>query len=246
MTTTRRAMEGPARLLLPLYGLALLAGGLVAAGICGWMPLLSPQISATLTLADPNAELPVPKQHTVFRSSTTHATGIEIPLRIGLETHVQAQLKDVLAFYRTELAKRGWQEKPDSAVIAADHAQLAFVTPKGPATLKLGRAKDETTVDLTQRNTEAVARANFLPLPGQARLIFGYLAPDMASLMINDQTIRIAGGENHPQMLDLPPGTYPYKVVLSGYAVRSDTITIASGETWSLKLDDDKQPDQIY
>ncbi|WP_445218816.1 hypothetical protein ACKWRH_00035 [Bradyrhizobium sp. Pa8] len=246
MTTVRRGTKVPARWRLFVCGLALLAGGLVAASAGGWMPHPSLQTSAVLTPADPNADMPVPKQHSFSSSNTTHATGIEVPLRVGLETHVQAQLSDVLAFYRTELAKRGWEEKPDGAVVAADHVQLAFASPKGPATLKLGRAKDETIVSLVQRNTEAAAKANFLPIAGQARLIFGYLVADVASLMINDQTVKIAGGVNHPQALDLPPGTYSYKLVLSGYPVRTDSITVASGETWSLTLDDDKKPDQIY
>jgi len=244
MTTVRRVMRGPARWLLPLCGLALLAGGLVAASAGRWMPHPSPQTSAALIPADPDADLPVPKQHNFSSSNTTHVTGVEIPLRVGLEAHVPAQLSDVLAFYRRELAKRGWEERPEGTVVAADHAQLAFVSPKGPATLKLGRAKDETNVDLVQRNTEAAAKANLLPKPGQARLIFGYLAPDVASLVINDQTIKIAGGENHPQTLDLPPGTYSYKLVVSGYTLRTDTITVASGEAWSLS--DDKKPDQVY
>ncbi len=247
MRTARRVMRGPARWLLPLCGLALLAGGLVAASAGGWLPHPSPQTSAALTPADPDADMPVPKQHSFFSSNTSRATGIEVPLRVGLETHVQAELSDVLAFYRTELAKRGWEEKPDGTVIAADHAQLAFVSPKGPATLKLGRAKGETTVSLVQRNTEAAAKANFLPMPGQARLIFGYLVPDVASLAINDQTIKIAGGANHPQTLDLPPGTYSYELLVSGHLAHTGTITVASGETWALELgDDDKKPDQIY
>ncbi|SEO22132.1 hypothetical protein SAMN05443254_12223 [Bradyrhizobium sp. OK095] len=239
-------MRGPTRWLLPLCGFALLAGSLVAASAVGWMPHPSPLTSAALTPANPDADMPVPKQNNFFSSNTTHTTGIEVPLRVGLEAHVQAQLSDVLAFYRTELAKRGWEEKPDGAVVAADHAQLAFAAPKGPATLKLGRAKDETTVSLVQRNTEAAAKANVLPMPGRARLIFGYLVPNVASLTINDQTIEIAGGENHPQMLDLPPGTYSYELVVSGYRLRTDTITVASGEAWSISFDDDKKPDQIY
>ena len=86
-----------------------------------------------------------------------------------------------------------------------------------------------------------------LPTSGKARLIFGYLVPDVASLTINDQTIEIAGGVNHPQMLDLPPGTYPYALQVSGHRLRSDTITVAAGETWSLRFDDDdRKSDQIY
>ena len=173
--------------------------------------------------------------------------GIEVPLRLELKAQVPAELSDVLAFYRAELGKRGWQEKPEGAMVAADRAQLAFASPKGPGTLKLGRDKGETTIKLVQRNTEAAAKANFLPMPGQARVIFGYLVPDVASLTINDQTIEIEGGVNHPQMLDLPPGTYPYELQVSGHRLRSDTITVAAGETWSLRFDDDdRKSDQIY
>ena len=138
-------------------------------------------------------------------------------------------------------------ELPDDAIIAADRVQLAFISPKGPAVLKLGRAKGETTISLAQRNPEATAKADVLPTSGQARLIFGYLRPDVASLVINAQIIEIAGGENHPQTLDLPPGTYSYQLLLAGRPVHTDTITVAAGEAWSLQLgDDDRKPDQIY
>ncbi|WP_458191682.1 hypothetical protein [Bradyrhizobium sp. UFLA05-153] len=224
----KRATNVPARWRLWVCGLALLTS-------CSQEPL---------TAADPNADMPVPTRasHTSF--STTHKTGIEVPLQLELKAHVPAELSDVLAFYRTELGKHGWREKPAGAMVAADRARLVFASPKGPGMLTLDHAKGETTVSLVQRNTEAAAKANFLPISGQARLIFGYLVPDVASLVINDQTIKIAGGENHPQVLDLPPGTYSYQLLVSGHLVRTDTITLASGETWDLH--DDKEPSQIY
>ncbi|WP_349629570.1 hypothetical protein [Bradyrhizobium guangdongense] len=173
---------------------------------------------------------------------------IEAPVRFELKGTVKASLSDVLAFYRAELGKRNWQEKPDDAVVTADRVRLAFTSPKGPALLTLERAKQETNgkteVSLVQRNAEAAAKANVLPISGQARLVFGYLVPDVASLVINDRTIKIAGGENHPQMLDLPPGTYSYELLVSGRPVRTDTVTIASGEAWSLH--DDRKPSQVY
>lgn len=246
MRTVRLGAKAPARWRAFGCGLALLASCMLAATAGVWMPYLATQSSLALTPADPDADMPVPKQHDFSRSSTTRMTGIEVPLRVGLEARVPAELGAVLAFYRTELAKRGWAEQPDGAVVAADHVQLAFAAPKGPGTLSLGRAKGETTVNLVQRNTEAAARANVLPVPGQARLIFGYLVPDVASLTINDQTIKIAGGANHPQVLDLPPGTYSYQLLVSGHPVRTDSITVTSGEAWSLSLGDDKAPDRIY
>jgi hypothetical protein len=191
--------------------------------------------------------MPVPTRASHSSHSTSHASGIETPFRIELKAQVPAELSDVLAFYRTELRKRGWQEKPEGAMVAADHALLVFASPKGPGTLTLDRTKDQTNVDLVQRNTEVAAKANFLPISGQARLIFGYLVPDVATLAINNEIIAIAGGANHPQMLDLPPGKYPYTLLVSGRRVRSDTITVAAGETWGLRFDDDnKKPDQIY
>jgi catechol 2,3-dioxygenase-like lactoylglutathione lyase family enzyme len=191
--------------------------------------------------------MPVPTRASHSSFSSTRVNGVDVPLRLELKAEVPAELNDVLAFYRAELGKRGWQEKPDGAVIAADRALLVFASPKGPGTLTLDRAKGETIVDLVQRNTEAAARANFLPVPGQARLIFGYRVPDVASLAINDQTIKIAGGVNHPQTLDLPPGTYPYELHVSGHLVHTDSITLAAGQAWFLRLsDDDGKSDQIY
>ena len=228
MTMVKRGANVAARWWLLVCALILLAS-------CSQEPLAA---------ADPHADMPVPTRssHTSFR--TTHAHGAEAPLRTEIEARVPAGLSEVLAFYRRELGQRGWQEKPDDALMAADRVQLAFVSPKGPAVLKLGRAKGETTVSLAQRNPEAAAKADVLPTSGQARLVFGYLRPDAASLVINDQTIKIAGGENHPQTLDLPPGTYSYELRVSGLRVRTDTVTLASGEAWGLS--DDKKPSQIY
>ncbi|MDN5002924.1 hypothetical protein ACFQZO_19005 [Bradyrhizobium sp. GCM10027634] len=188
--------------------------------------------------------MPVPTRASHSSFSTSRASGVETPFRVELKAQVPAELNDVLAFYRTELGKRGWQEKPEGTMVAADRALLVFASPKGPGTLTLDRAKGETTVDLVQRNTEVAAKANFLPTAGQARLIFGYLRPNVASLIINDQTIEIAGGENHPQTLDLPPGTYRYELRAFGLLLRADTVTLAAGEAWDLS--DDKKPSQIY
>lgn len=228
MTTVKRGTKVPARWWLLVSGLMLLAG-------CSQKPL---------TAADSHADMPVPTRASHSSYSTSRASGIETPFRVELKAQVPAELSDVLGFYRTELGKRGWQEKPEGARVATDRALLVFASPKGPGTLTLDRTKGETNVDLVQRNTEVAAKANFLPASGQARLIFGYLRPDVASLVINDQTIEIAGGENHPQTLDLPPGTYSYQLLVSGLRVRADTITVASGEAWSLS--DDKKPEQIY
>ncbi|MGY3428086.1 heme A synthase [Bradyrhizobium sp. F1.13.4] len=67
MATVRRMMRGPARRLLPLCGVVLLAGGLAAASAGGWIPHPWPQTSAALTPADPGADMPVPEATQLLR-----------------------------------------------------------------------------------------------------------------------------------------------------------------------------------
>jgi hypothetical protein len=238
MTTVRRGTNVPARWRLFVCGLALLASCPLPAQAESWVPYLSRLWAGPLRL-DPDAALPAPTRISFRSINTIHTDGIRAPLRRELTARIPAELGDVLVFYRTELAKLGWQEEAPGAAIAAERVELTFTSPEGPATLKLDRAKGETTVSLVQRNTEAAAKADILPMPGKARLIFGYLVPDVASLAIDDQTIKIAGGAGHPQALDLPPGTYSYQLLLSGHPVVTKTITVAKGEAWDLELGSD-------
>ena len=53
----------------------------------------------------------MPKQHSSTSLGTAKLPGIEAPFRRELEASVPAGLSDVLAFYRSELTKLGWQEK---------------------------------------------------------------------------------------------------------------------------------------
>ncbi|MGY3295426.1 hypothetical protein ACVWWP_008493 [Bradyrhizobium sp. LM3.6] len=151
-----------------------------------------------LTL-DPDSALPVPTQHSSTGVSSTKFPGSDQSFRSELEASIPAALGDVLAFYRTELTKRGWQEKADGATVTAERAELAFTSPEGPAVLKLGRARDETIVSLVQRNPQAAAKADIMPKAGQARLMLGNMGPKEASLTINNQTVKIAAGAGGPQ-----------------------------------------------
>ena len=244
MTSIRSGKKVPARWRRFACGIFLLASCPLAAQAGSWVPSL---LRAEPLKLEPDVDLPVPARISHRHFTSRYADGVKAPIRRTLSASIPAEFSDVLAFYRTELPKLGWQEVADGTVIAAEHAELSFTSPNGPAALKLGRAKDETTVELVQRDTQAAAKAHFLPVPGQARLIFGYLIPDVTSLVINEQTIEIAGGLNHPQTLDVPPGTYSYALRVSGHLVRTDTITVAADEAWSLRLsDDDNKSDRIY
>jgi len=202
---------------------------------------------------DPDSALPVPTQRSSTGLSSTKFPGSDQSFRTELEASIPAELGEVLAFYRAELTKRGWQEKTDGATVTAERAELAFTSPQGPAVLKLGRARDETIVSLVQRNPQAAAKADIMPKAGQARLMLGNMGPKEASLTINNQTVKIAAGAGGPQspkgpMLDLPPGKYQYALRLPGRPARTETLTVAAGDAWGLLVgpSGDVLPLQMY
>jgi hypothetical protein len=191
--------------------------------------------------ADAESALPVPKQHSSTSLGTAKLPGVDMPFRRQLEASVPAELSDVLAFYRAELTRLGWQEKPDGAAISADRVQITFASPQGPAMLKLGRANGETSVNLVQKNPEAATKADIMPKPGQAKLMLGNMGNTDAQLTINKQTIKVAAGAGGPQSpkgptLDLPPGKYQYSLKLAGRPARNDTLDIAAGDAWGLMV----------
>ncbi|MCJ9704350.1 hypothetical protein [Bradyrhizobium sp. SHOUNA76] len=202
---------------------------------------------------DPDSQLPVPTQRSSKSLATTKVPGGEAPLRRELTASIPAPLQDVLAFYRAELTKLGWQEKTEGATVSADRAQIDFTSPQGPAVLKLDRAKGETTVNLAQKNSDAAAKADIMPKAGQARLMLGNMGPNEASLTINKQTVKIAAGAGGPRspkgpMLDLPPGKYQYALRMPGQPARTEALTVAAGEAWGLLVgpSGDVLPLQMY
>ncbi|CCE01232.1 hypothetical protein [Bradyrhizobium sp. STM 3809] len=191
--------------------------------------------------ADPSSALPVPKERSATSLSTSKPPGFDTPVRLQLEASVPAELGAVLAFYRAELAKRGWQEKAEAAQVSADKARLAFTSPQGPAQLTLGRASGETSINLVQKNAEAAAKAEILPKPGQAKLMLGNIGEADAVLTINRQAIRIAAGTGSPRtpkgpLLDLPPGKYRYEIKIASRAPVRDTIELGAGDAWGLMV----------
>jgi hypothetical protein len=191
--------------------------------------------------AEPDSALPVPKQHTMSAMGTGKIPGSQDPFRRDLEASIPAELNTVLAFYRSELGKRGWKETAERAVIKPDQVQLAFAAPDGPAILKLGRSNGETSVNLAQKYPSAAAKAGVVPPPGQARLVFGNMGGNEVSLGINKQTIRIAasaGGPGSPDrpMLDLPPGKHLYSVKVGGGPARNGAVEVAADGAWGLMI----------
>jgi hypothetical protein len=203
--------------------------------------------------ADPDSALPVPKQRTMTSIGTAKMPGSDAPFRKELEASVPAELNTVLAFYRSELGKRGWQETAEGAVVKPDQAQLAFTSPDGPATLKLGHKNGETSVNLAQKYPAAAAKADVVPKPGQSKLMFGNIGKSDATVSINKQTIKIAAGAGgplspRPPMIDLPPGKYQYALKIGAGPARNNQIEIGAGDSWGVMIGPggDVLPLQMY
>ncbi|MGJ4931086.1 hypothetical protein ACQR1I_30330 [Bradyrhizobium sp. HKCCYLS2038] len=215
--------------------------GLIAAAkpAAGAQAAAQPAKDAAPLEADPSSALPVPKEHSATSMATSKPPGFDTPVRLELEASVPADLTSVLAFYRVELTKLGWQEKPEGAQSSADKARLAFTSPQGPAVLTLGRARGETSINLVQKNTDAAAKAEILPNPGQAKLMLGNIGDADAVLTINKKTVKIAAGTGSPKipkgpLLDLPPGKYRYEIKIASRAPIRDTIELGAGDAWGL------------
>lgn len=203
--------------------------------------------------AEADSPLPVPSKRTMRSIGTGKVPGSDAPLRRELEASVPATLNSVLVFYRSELGKRGWQETVEGAIVKPDQVQLAFTSPDGPATLKLGRSKDETSINLAQKYPAAAAKAEMVPKPGQSKLLFGNIGKSDATVSINKQTIKIAAGAGGPQsprppMIDLPPGKYQYALKIAGGPARNNQIEIGAGDTWGVMIGPmgDVLPLQMY
>jgi hypothetical protein len=207
---------------------------MLAASASAWVPRVSSLFAAELT-PDPDTKLPAPTRYSYRGIHTTIVKGIEAPLRTRLEATVPAELGDVLAFYRTELGKLGWQEQHDGAVVSADHVQLAFASPLGPGMLALDRKDSGTRVDLGQKNASVATNANVMPEPGQAMLVFSNISDTDATLTINDRTLKRAAGARAVS-LDLQPGQYSYELNVPGHPATTHILNFAAGDTWELTV----------
>jgi hypothetical protein len=234
MRTVRLGAKTPARWRAFACGLVFLASCLLAASASNWMPHLATLFAGELT-PDPEAKLPAPTRYSYRGIHTTVVQGIETPLRTKLEATVPAELGNVLAFYRTELGKLGWQEQRDGAVVSADHVQLAFVSPVGPGMLALDRRDSSTNVNLVQKNASVATNANVMPEPGQAMLVFSNISETDATLTINDRTLKRAAG-TRAVSLDLQPGKYTYELSVPGHPTTTHVLNLVAGDTWELTV----------
>jgi catechol 2,3-dioxygenase-like lactoylglutathione lyase family enzyme len=195
--------------------------------------------SAAAKAAPPSADdlkveesggLPVPKAHVSAESEKS-------PMRRALKAELGLPLAATLDFYRRELGKRQWKESK-GAVVAGDHAVVAFTSPDGPAVLKLGRKAGHTTVDLAVKNPAQAAKMGLLPKPGQAKVMFGNILNSNVVITIHKKKIKVGAGvggkEPNGPSLDLPPGKYKIQLSAPGKPAQSEDVELAADETWGV------------
>jgi hypothetical protein len=183
--------------------------------------------------ADEKSGLPVPKRRTLVGTEGTK-------FRLTLNVRTAADLASVLAFYRRELAARGWNADDKTAEIARERVQIAYTAPDGPALLKLSREDDETVVSLLLRKSAEAAKSGLLPKPGQTRAMFGNMLDKEAVITINRRTNKVAAGAGAKQpdgpTLNLPPGRYKVALKVAGEPSQSEDVTVGADEIWGLLI----------
>jgi hypothetical protein len=178
--------------------------------------------------------LPIPTKRSMSGMEKT-------PLRKNLTAMVESPLKSVLAFYRTELTKKGWKEDTTGAIEKPDQVALSFTTPDGPAQLKLNAKGMNTEVSLSTRSQSAAkANSGMVATTGQGKLLFGNINEDEAQITINKKTVKIGAGvgskgPDGPTM-DLPPGKYSFNYRIGGKPAKTDNVEVKAGETWGLMV----------
>lgn len=203
--------------------------------------------------SDDDPDFPAPKQRSLRALATAGWPG-GAPFRHELNASIPAGIETVLAFYRSELGKRQWQEVADAAVIRPDSARLSFKTKDGPALLTLGRDKGETTVSLVQRHSDVAEKAGILPAPGKARLLFGNMGDAEITIAVAGKTVKVKAGAGTPQdrngpILELPPGEHKLAIKTSGRPVHEAKLKVAASDSWGVMVAPDGKdilPLQLY
>lgn len=154
-----------------------------------------------------------------------------------LETRVDATLDAVVAFYRNELANRGWKESSASSQVSKTGAVIPFTNDASRLLLTLTPKEDEIVIQLEARHPAAAREAGILPPEGRARLMLGNATAKNAVVTINGKAFEVAAGTassdiSKAMKLDLFPGTNKLVVKFPGTADHPEDLPVKAGEVW--------------
>ena len=116
--------------------------------------------------------------------------------RRKLDVAVIAEIPATLAFYRRELASRGWKEDANGAVVASDNVSLNFSSAEQTATLKLGTKYDLTFVNLVTQLKESALAARAKAKKDADDRFFKDAAAAAKQIIAADEVRRVAQAAN--------------------------------------------------
>jgi hypothetical protein len=117
------------------------------------------------------------------------------PYMKSLQASVDADLADVLTFYRAALSDTGWQENVDATSEAEKSATMAFTGDEGSLSLELGRRRGETMITVTLRQEDLAKEHGIVPAKGKAMLILGNATDAAVQVMVDGKAHKLAAGQ---------------------------------------------------
>ena len=157
------------------------------------------------------------------RTQFSHAVNFSAPNSVA----------DIVAFYRTELTKKGWKE--DAAKLGDSEAELKFAAPDGPATLSLKRNGDMTDAELTVSEKAKAAASPLAPKPGMVKLVFGNMSDNPADVIIGSKHVKMTPGQGAKgpdgPMLEVKPGNITVKSKSA-----KESFTAGPDEIWMVAV----------
>ncbi|WP_072391753.1 hypothetical protein [Hyphomicrobium sp. CS1GBMeth3] len=186
----------------------------------------------TELMVEDRAGLPIPAPHSISGSEKSL-------FRLSVNASVPASVETVLAFYRRELAGLGWNEQAGASV-TKDRAEIAYLSPEGPAVLTLAHRNGETVSSLTLRKQNDAQKAGMLPGKGQVKLLIGNTLDKEATLTIGKRKVKIAAGSGAEKpdgpTLEVAPGKQTILLHVSGEPSQSEEVEVAAGDIWGLVI----------
>jgi hypothetical protein len=146
---------------------------------------------------------------------------------------VRKPLANVAAFYRQELAAKGYapaEKAPTGEPMQFKNDKLEFSVALKP----LGQ---KTTVEVVTRDIALARQEGLLPEPGKGRIVLGNAnnAPVVFSIGNANYSLKAEqGAKDYQQAVNqsLAPGTYNVIIKIAGRAQKTEKVELTEGSTW--------------
>jgi hypothetical protein len=143
-------------------------------------------------------------------------------------------LNEVSAFYRQELAAKGWKPAADSA-----SGTMRFRNDTMDVTVDLKEERGKTTVEVLTRDIALARREGILPEPGKGRLVLGNANNVAVNFSVNGANYSLKpgqGAKDYKQALNysVAPGTYTVILKTPGQRPKTEKIKLTEGSAWGV------------